>query len=75
MNFANQGSSSERLVSGSDDNTLSLWHPESDKKPIAPRMVGHQGVINDVKFSPDGRLLASASFDHSVKIWDGFNGQ
>ncbi|CAH8561417.1 unnamed protein product [Heterobilharzia americana] len=70
-----KGSHPERLVSGSDDNTLSLWQPEVDKKPLAPRMVGHKGVVNDVKFSPDGRLLASASFDHSVKIWDGFTGQ
>ncbi|CAH8553210.1 unnamed protein product [Schistosoma curassoni] len=70
-----KGSNPERLVAGSDDNTLSLWQPEIDKKPLAPRMTGHQGVVNDVKFSPNGRLLASASFDHSVKIWDGFTGQ
>ncbi|KAH8876809.1 Notchless protein like [Schistosoma japonicum] len=70
-----KGSNPERLVAGSDDNTLSLWQPEVDKKPLSPRMTGHQGVVNDVKFSPNGRLLASASFDHSVKIWDGFTGQ
>ncbi|KAF7256642.1 hypothetical protein EG68_06035 [Paragonimus skrjabini miyazakii] len=70
-----KGSGPERLVAGSDDNTLSLWQPEVEKKPLAPRMVGHQGVVNDVKFSPDARLIASASFDHSVKIWDGFTGQ
>ncbi|VDN96737.1 unnamed protein product [Rodentolepis nana] len=70
-----KGSGSERMVAGSDDNTLSLWTPESSKNPICPRMTGHQGVVNDVKFSPDGRLIASASFDHSVKIWDGLTGQ
>lgn len=70
-----QGGGPERLVAGSDDNTLSLWTPESSKNPICPRMTGHQGVVNDVKFSPDGRLIASASFDHSVKIWDGLTGQ
>ncbi|KZS01736.1 Notchless protein 1, partial [Daphnia magna] len=60
----------ERLVSGSDDFTLFLWNPESDKKHIA-RMTGHQQLVNDVKFSPDSRLIASASFDKSIKIWDG----
>ncbi|THD25383.1 Notchless protein 1 [Fasciola hepatica] len=70
-----RGAGSERLVAGSDDNTLSLWQPELDKKPLAPRMVGHQGVVNDVKFSRDARMIASASFDHSVKIWDGHTGQ
>lgn len=64
----------ERLVSGSDDFTLFLWQPEKDKKPIA-RLTGHQQLVNDVKFSPDARILASASFDKSIKLWDGFTGK
>ena len=94
----------ERLVSGSDDFTLFLWHPESNKKHIGEtdfslffhclmkyfkhvpyfyhlhiiyfiaRMTGHQQLVNDVKFSPDSRLIASASFDKSIKIWDGKTG-
>ncbi|XP_052221338.1 notchless protein homolog 1-like isoform X2 [Dreissena polymorpha] len=64
----------ERLVSGSDDFTLYMWTPISDKKPLE-RLTGHQQLINDVRFSPDARLLASASFDKSVKLWDGKNGK
>ena len=63
----------EKIVSGSDDFTLFLWQPESDKKSIA-RMTGHQQLINDVKFSPDGRLICSASFDKSIKVWNGKSG-
>lgn len=63
----------ERLVSGSDDFTLYLWKPETDKKPLA-RMTGHQQLINDVKFSPDTRLVASASFDKSIKLWSSRTG-
>uniref|UniRef100_A0A5K3FYK8 WD_REPEATS_REGION domain-containing protein n=1 Tax=Mesocestoides corti TaxID=53468 RepID=A0A5K3FYK8_MESCO len=70
-----KGNGAERLVAGSDDNTLSLWTPETTKSPLCGRMTGHMGVVNDVKFSPDTRLIASASFDHSVKIWDGFSGK
>lgn len=45
------------------------------KKPlILARMTGHHQVVNDVKFSPDSRLIASASFDKSVKLWDGKTG-
>ncbi|XP_029175759.1 notchless protein homolog 1 [Nylanderia fulva] len=63
----------EKLVSGSDDFTLFLWKPEKEKKPIA-RMTGHQQLINDVKFSPNGRIIASASFDKSIKLWESNTG-
>ncbi len=51
-----------------------LWNPEIDKKVIC-RMTGHQQLINDVKFSPDTRIIASASFDKSIKLWDGKTGK
>uniref|UniRef100_A0A665XBU3 Notchless protein homolog 1 n=1 Tax=Echeneis naucrates TaxID=173247 RepID=A0A665XBU3_ECHNA len=69
-----RGSVPERLVSGSDDFTLFLWNPAEGKKPLA-RMTGHSALVNEVLFSPDTRLLASASFDKSIKIWDGRTGK
>lgn len=36
---------------------------------------GHQQLINEVCYSPNGRLIASASFDKSVKLWDGKTGK
>jgi ribosome assembly protein 4 len=63
----------ERLVTGSDDFTLCLWEPGRDKNAIA-RMTGHQQLVNQVCFSPDGRWILSASFDKSVKLWDGIKG-
>ena len=69
-----QGQGPERLVSGSDDFTLFLWSPAEDKKPLA-RMTGHQALINQVLFSADSRIIASASFDKSIKLWDGRTGK
>ena len=64
----------ERLCSCSDDFTLFLWEPTSSKQPIA-RLTGHQQLVNHIQFSPDGRYIASASFDKKVKIWDGVTGK
>lgn len=64
----------EVLVSGSDDFTMFLWKPSSEKLPIS-RMTGHQQLVNDVKFSPDARLVASASFDKSIRVWCGKTGR
>lgn len=68
----------ERLVTGSDDFSMFLWDPfgSSSKKPVA-RMTGHQALVNCVVFSPDGvgRWIASASFDKSIKLWNGITGE
>ena len=64
----------EKIVSGSDDFTLILWDPLNSDTPVN-RMTGHQALVNQVCFSPDTFYLASASFDKSIKIWNGHTGE
>ncbi|MFC1652113.1 protein kinase [Planctomycetota bacterium] len=35
-----------------------------------PVLVGHQGSIRSLSFSPDGKHIATGSWDNSLKIWD-----
>jgi ribosome assembly protein 4 len=63
----------ERMVSGSDDSTMFLWNLPRQYTPKA-RMVGHSLPIIEVCFSPSSNWLVSASFDQTIKLWNGFTG-
>lgn len=68
------GRITERMVTASDDFTMFIWEPSKSSKPMS-RMTGHQKLVNHVAFSPDGRYVASASFDNSLKLWNGLDGK
>lgn len=49
------------------DNRVVLWHAAT-RTPVARAM--HDHLANQCAFSPSGRLLVSASSDHSARIWE-----
>ncbi|XP_077146374.1 WD repeat-containing protein 36 [Ranitomeya variabilis] len=51
-----------------DDFSINAFDIETCK--LVRRFPGHNGKINDMTFSPDGRWLMTASMDCTVKVWD-----
>lgn len=67
------------FVSASQDNTIKVWadpraHAESDTvaevNSATMTVMAHQKYINVVKVSPNDKLIASASQDKTIKIWN-----
>jgi WD40 repeat protein len=39
------------------------------------RLIGHSAAISSATWSPDGALIATASWDHTVRLWEATTGK
>jgi len=60
----------ERLLSAGDmnDPTICVWDTSTWKRDSSP-WIGHDDEINHITLHPARSLLASASKDHTVRLW------
>ncbi|KAF8553361.1 WD40 repeat-like protein [Imleria badia] len=63
-----------KIASGSGDSTACVWSFSTGERLLGP--LKHDNVVVGVKFSPDGRLLATATEDHcnAIRIYDSQTG-
>ena len=64
------------LMGDSDagEDALDIWDTTTNRRSGMP-LLGHTDSVHSFSVSPDGKMLATASFDGSARLWDTATGE
>ncbi|KAI9744190.1 MAG: hypothetical protein M1818_002342 [Claussenomyces sp. TS43310] len=64
--------SGEVVCAGSLDSfDIHIWSVQTGQ--LLDQLSGHEGPVSSLAFAPNGGVMASGSWDHTVRIWSIFN--
>jgi len=55
------------LAAAYDDHTIHIWDTQTRQEIMT--LFGHNDFVTDLRFSPDGEFLISASLDGTIRVW------
>ena len=62
-------------ASAETDNKINIWqHGLNDRQTKVLTLSGHDQTISQIAYSMDGKFIASASWDKTIKLWDAKTG-
>lgn len=64
VDFSHDG---KELAAGSSDGSALLW--DIDHGTLRTRLQGHKDAVACIRFAPDDRLIATGSYDHTIRLW------
>lgn len=70
--IATSPTDSTRFATADSQGKIKIWqlNPENKTQQLVHTMSSHKEAINHLQYSWDGKILASASVDNTIKIWD-----